>query len=367
MALRQRSAKIVRAHVALDIDVGAGAVPTEFRIFKYGVNHSEKGDFLFDQEAAVSVMAEYRSHGKPMLLDYNHGTTVYAPTADQGISAGEFVPEVRADGLWATAIKWTDRARGMLAAREYRCFSPCFEPDPKTGRISRLINIALTNLPALDHVEPLVAATAVDGGEDMDEELKKALTRVTELERQLAARDADIVPLRASATTMVALSGVVGLAASASVTEVHGAVSGLVALRAKVFGLTGKQTEAEALGALQALSESHVKLIQIEKDLEKERTTRLSAEFATALSAAVTDSKVPPAQKAFWEGIATEDGFEKATARLRSYAQTAVSLTGNRATPPPGNGAAMTEQQKMIARRMNISESDWQKQPGGKT
>jgi phage I-like protein len=136
------------------------AVPTEFRIFRVGINHSEKGDFLFDAESATSVMAEYRAHGKPMLLDYNHGTTLLAPTPEQAISAGQFIPEVRADGLWATAIKWAERARAFLAAAEYRLFSPFFEHEAATGRITRLINVALTNLPALDHIDALVAAHA---------------------------------------------------------------------------------------------------------------------------------------------------------------------------------------------------------------
>ncbi len=141
-----------------------GEVPSEFRIFRFGVNHSEKGDFLFDDLAAESVMAEYRAHGKPMLLDYGHGTTLEAPTPEQAISAGQFIPEVRSDGLWASAIKWTARASAFLAALEYRLFSPFFEHDSATGRITRLINVALTNLPALDNIEPLVAASSAAKG-----------------------------------------------------------------------------------------------------------------------------------------------------------------------------------------------------------
>jgi phage I-like protein len=134
--------------------------PTEIRIFRAGVNRSEKGDFLFDAQAAESVLREYARHAKPAVFDFNHGTTLSDPTPEQGIAAGRFVPEVRNGELWATAIKWTARAAALLEAREYVCFSPYFEHDVATGRVLRLINIALTNLPALDDIAELMAASA---------------------------------------------------------------------------------------------------------------------------------------------------------------------------------------------------------------
>lgn len=137
---------------------------TEFRIFRAGVNRSEKGTFVFDSAAADSVMREYKSHGKPLLLDYNHGSTLFDPTPEQGVAAGEFTPEIRDGELWATRIRWTPRAAQMLAAREYRLFSPYFEHEPATGRILRLVNVALTNLPALDDIAPLMAASAAHRG-----------------------------------------------------------------------------------------------------------------------------------------------------------------------------------------------------------
>lgn len=145
--------------------------PSEFRIFRRGLNASERGSFLLDDEACASIMAEYVRHAKPLILDFNHASTFAEPTPEQGIAAGQFVPEVRADGLWATAIKWTDRAREYLSRGEYRFYSPYFNSDPKTGRILRLINCALTNLPALNNLEGLVAAstTAQTGGSPMQE------------------------------------------------------------------------------------------------------------------------------------------------------------------------------------------------------
>jgi phage I-like protein len=360
------------ALLALDVgEIANGEVPTEFRIFRFGVNHSEKGDFVFDATSAESVMAEYRAHAKPMLLDFNHGTTLFAPTPEQGIAAGEFVPEVRSDGLWATNIRWTERARQLLAAKEYRCFSPFFETEPSTGRITRLINVALTNLPALDNVEPLVAASAAGG--TMEEEMRK---RIAELERQLAARDAEVVLLRASATTMVALSATVGLSSSTPVDQVQVAVAGLVSLRSSLYEATGKKSDAEAIGALQALRASHDQLVRLKAEVDAERTTRLTGEFTSALEMATNpdpkvhknSAKIPPAQRSYWEGICREAGPEKATVQLGAFLDTAVKLTAAPGTPPASSGAELTPQEKDVARRLQISETEWKagaQRPGG--
>jgi phage I-like protein len=50
----------------------------------------------------------------------------------------------------------------MIENREYTRISPLFYSDPTRRRSAslRILNVALTNVPALDNVEPLVAAAA---------------------------------------------------------------------------------------------------------------------------------------------------------------------------------------------------------------
>lgn len=287
----------------LSLSIG-DEVPTEFRIFSYGENPSEKGTFLFDASSATSVMAEFAKHGKPMLLDFNHGTTFAEPTPEQAIAAGQFTPEVRGDGLWATAIKWTDRAMALLKAKEYRLFSPFFT-HKKDGTVLRLINVALTNLPALDHIAPLMAASAKPEGDEMDyEKLYNALkAKFDEMETECSA-------LRAKLSAMEPKT-----AAAAT-------------LRATIMTLTGKTDDDAAIGVITALKASHDKVVALEAKLAEIEGAKLTADFAAALSKAVTDGKVAPAQKAFWETMAKEDGFAKATSRLNAFAETATKLTG---------------------------------------
>jgi phage I-like protein len=319
-----------RVHLAVDVsdssavDLDKSGIPTAFRLFKFGVNQSEKGTFLFDAISAESVMNEYRLHGKPMLVDYNHGTTLWDPTHDQGISAGEFIPEVRGDGsLWATAIKWTERASEYLSAKEYRLFSPYFEHDALTGRVLRLINVALTNLPALDGIEPLVAANATDteGADAMEWE-----KLYNELKVRFDAIDTENKALRAKLTAFE---------------EKEPDKASAVQLRATVLSLVGKGSSDEALGTIQALKASHETLTALNAKLAADKATSLDREFSTLLDQASEKGKVPKAARAMWETWAKEDGVEKTLVRLRAFVETAPELVrtaANAVTPPAAGG-----------------------------
>jgi len=139
---------------------GPATPPRAFRIFRAGVNPSTKGDFLFDAAAAQSVMAAARAWGNRYPIDYGHAQVEpqSGDPAQDGKAAGWFTPALRGGELWATAVAWTPAAAAMIAAREYAYFSPAFNVDAD-GRVVELTNVALTNLPAMHGLTPLVAAS----------------------------------------------------------------------------------------------------------------------------------------------------------------------------------------------------------------
>lgn len=59
-------------------------------------------------------------------------------------------------GLFATDVRWTDKAKVMIAAREYRYISPVFHYGPD-GDVLNLIGLGLTNTPALDGLTDLAS------------------------------------------------------------------------------------------------------------------------------------------------------------------------------------------------------------------
>lgn len=140
---------------------GDREVPTEFRIFAYGKVPTLKGDFVFTREDCAELLADRDMQNAEVEIDYEHQT--YDDTPGPKPAAGWCQLEARDDGLWAVNVRWTDTASKLLQAGEYRYFSPTFRAHSGTKEILQLANLALTNIPAMRKITPLVAASTVKG------------------------------------------------------------------------------------------------------------------------------------------------------------------------------------------------------------
>lgn len=150
-----------RRQTTLSIVLSGEEPPSEFRIFTAGTVDTVKGQFTFDEQAATSVMKEYVAHGIDLMIDYDHASlSSNAPIpAEAGKAAGWFNLEVRNGELWAVNVRWTPAAAQALKSKEWRFMSPAFDTD-ESGRVSSLLNVAITNLPATRNLQPLMAANA---------------------------------------------------------------------------------------------------------------------------------------------------------------------------------------------------------------
>lgn len=167
-------------HLLLSLDTTA--VPAELRLFCYGPNSTRKGELLFDAQAAEAVMAAYAQHGADLPFDWDHGMVRgHGDPKASGEAAGWFNLEVRPDGLWATNIRFTDDASNAIKAGKWRYVSPAVLCD-KSKRITKLINVALTNLPAMDNIQPL---TAKDEPEKEQHRMKDTLCLTLGLKEDL--------------------------------------------------------------------------------------------------------------------------------------------------------------------------------------
>lgn len=112
--------------------------------------------FLSDQRAQEIVQAASdRQADYP--IDYEHALI----KGGEARAAGWFKRlEARADGIYATDARWTAAAAQMISAKEYRYISPAFLSEGGTGEITKLINVSLTNYPALHTLADLNAACA---------------------------------------------------------------------------------------------------------------------------------------------------------------------------------------------------------------
>lgn len=143
-----------------DSSMDSADLPKEFRIFPMGKVDTSKGEFVFDEKGAKSLMAFYAEQGNELSIDYEHMAVSDPPMIAP--AAGYFKLELREDGLWAVDVRWTKRAAEMLANKEYQYFSPAFIAEKDSGRINKLLNVALTNIPATKNMTPLIAASLLN-------------------------------------------------------------------------------------------------------------------------------------------------------------------------------------------------------------
>ncbi|MFO0840514.1 MAG: phage protease [Phycisphaerae bacterium] len=190
---------------------GAGGQPvTEFLLVPYGEVRVERplsgGSFVFSERHARSAKSWFDQMGRKLAIDYEHQTFDRHNTRDDGLrpAAGWIgALELRQDGLWATQVDWTDRARALLRSGEYRYFSPViYWTDEDQTDVAALGPVALTNDPAMRGVQPLAAAcdaesadaegdADVGGASGESGALVAAREEIATLRDKLAAQEAD--------------------------------------------------------------------------------------------------------------------------------------------------------------------------------
>lgn len=292
----------------VDLDADSRVVPNAFRVLRAGENPTDKGTYVFDDEAANNVMTSWRDKGIDLAIDYEH-QSLSDPPIEAPNAASKFIPEVRNGELWATGVKWTDRAWGYLATGEYRYFSPAFTFDPKTMRVTRLINIALTNNPATHAIEPLVAATAKHAHTQKltqtQEDPMDFEKLYTELKAKFEAQAVELVALKAQLTGATSeivaegaeVAGVVGLRSDAGRKDRVGAVQGLATLRANVLALTDAKSESAAIGTIAAWKANAGEVAKLTARVEEMESEKLTSELSAVLDGAVKDGKIELAKK----------------------------------------------------------------------
>ena len=255
-----------------------GSLPTEFRLFTAGWNDTENGRFLFDADAAASVMAAHEKWGVDLMIDLEHQAlnagTPPEPTARD--ARGWFRLELRPDGsLWAVSVSWTSDGAQRLADKRQRYVSPAFSVDPETSRVTAIINVALVAIPATHDTPALVAASA-RGNESMDPKL------IAEALDALVAGDAE--------KSMEILKGLIAAAAGGEVAAEPAAEepvaemavepaaeededkAEVVAATARLTRITGKTTLGGAVDEVEIWRLAYIK--------HEEESARLASERA---------------------------------------------------------------------------------------
>lgn len=312
--------------VKLDFREEDKAPPAEFRIFKSGANTSRKGSFKFSGDGAKECLERISEFGADYPVDYNHAmfrAHSAADPASEGRAAGWFKPEVRNGELWATEVQWTKEAADRLLSKEYKYISPAFNRNAK-GEICELLNVALTNVPALNGLSPLMAS---------QRELFETLPNEEKMLEKILT--------------------LLGLKSEATETEVESKIKSLTSGVESVLLATGTKTSIEAIETIELLSKS-VSVLTAEADELKKKLAEADAEKKAVevdamLDSAKREGKITPAQA---EAIRTK-GIED-VGFLKVFLSSATKQTPGAVTEKAKGSMTASDEHRKIAKVMGI-------------
>jgi phage I-like protein len=319
-----------------------GKPPEWIRLLPLGEVRLSDGreSFLVDAPSLELIVQQFRSRGIDLVMDYEHQSL----NGDKAPAAGWIKSlETRSDGLWGR-VDWTPQGAEFLRNREYRYFSPVLRLDPETRRPTALLHVGLTNVPAINHLPPLVAkaknnSTAGRAGKKQEErimfERMKQLMNLTgePSEGEILALAEQRFTLADAAAALPEIAAALGLDADADAGTIKGTI---VALRQGQGELESFKNRVESLEA-----------------------ERLQEKAQTAVDEALKAGKLIPAESAFALEDAKRDleGF-KARMELRPKlvpVGEAFRFSGNPKTPA-GLPVDATPDQVLAFKAQNLAK-----------
>lgn len=155
-----------------------GKAPHAVRLWRAGLNRTDKGDVYFTPRSGQLVMEAYNRRGNPLVFDYEHESLLpleqrggspmkgiaSAPAAVLAVRPSQEVP----GGVecWGEGVEWTAEATRQILAGERRQISPVADFDTETREVTEIINVALCREGAT-HFGTILASVAK--GTNMDD------------------------------------------------------------------------------------------------------------------------------------------------------------------------------------------------------
>lgn len=276
-------------------EIELSGVPTEIKILPLGVVHSQKGDFIVDDESFELIRKQFRDRKLDLVIDYEHQTL-----ADVQAPAGGWIKDLyKGDDAIIAKVEWTPRAAEYLKNKEYRYLSPVVLVRKRDQKATTIHSVALTNTPAIDGMFALVNSLDIEdiseGGQIMDlkeiakllglpetaaeEEIRKAMAEAAKAVGQLKELEAEQPGEGEGAgegsevvanTTILSM---LGLSADARTEDV---AASIMALKAG-----GMDTQAQLLALKQRMAEKDAEE-EVQKALKAGKITAAQTEWAKA-------------------------------------------------------------------------------------
>jgi phage I-like protein len=291
------------------------------------------------------VLEEFLAYGMPIAVDYEHQSLEAEEKTSPTPAAGWIHElEIREGEIWGR-VEWTERAAGMIAAKEYRYISPVFEYVPKTGEIMRLVSAGLTNRPNL-----YLRAVAREGGKRMQELIERLCYMinlpVTSTPEEIVTHLQRLIDLvQGSASAAQAMAKALSLPEETPINDVATAVCSRLAALPDPAKYVPREEYERVASTLRTLQDQAV---------------RDAAE--RSVSAAISSRRLSPAMKPWAIDYATRDpkGFDEFVKAAPEIVSEGAKTPGG---APPGGSihgetAAQSAIDKYKAAHPGVSDKD---------
>jgi phage I-like protein len=337
----------VRSAIAVlvsDLLTGTDA-PDEIQLLPVGEFRTADGRpdsapaFRLTSALAEQLIARFAARRNKHVIDFEH-QTLHAERNGQPAPAAGWFSGLRFDaakGLYATGVEWTERARQMIAAKEYRYLSAVF-PYDRTGAVLDIYHAGLTNHPAIDGMQALAAARF--GGPDLTEETSMNPKLAKLLGLAEGATDDDIIAAIEKLQQQAAEAG----------KKAADAANAVEALKAK------QTPDLKAFAPIAVVEELKTQLATLTARLHDE-------EVATLVATGLKDGRLLPAQEAWARDLGKTD-----VAALKTYLDKTPPIDALRRTqtggkaPGADNAGGLSEQQLAVCKQLGIEPASYQKQ-----
>ncbi|WP_240479500.1 phage protease [Pseudoalteromonas rubra] len=301
------------------------------------------GYWLLDDIAFQTLMAFASQRKNDYHFDYEHQTLKTEENGQPAPASGWFTATaleyVPGEGLFALNVQWTQKAADMIRSDEYRYISPVFHYNKQTGRPVKLRHFALTNDPAVDGMEKVIALkaqsdtgvtpmneaqkllaalgiTVADGDTITDAHYTQATTAVAALKTKAEQVDAVNTQLTKTNEQVAALKakpgGEVDLEKYVPIEVAQGYQQELAALRSQNNGLSVDQAieKARKDGRIIAAEEDHLKALANQKGFAALKANLDARSPIAALTTQqTTQVKLPDDKKTGIAALSTEDKY----------------------------------------------------------
>ena len=278
-------------------EVEISGAPEIISVLPMGHVKSAKGDFNVDEESLAAMKAQIAQRGVDLVIDYEHQTL----TGKQAPAAGWVKELFLDDGKIKARVEWTPKAKEYLENREYRYHSPVITVRKSDNKAMGLHSIALTNTPAVEHMEAIVNSINFEGGANTMNEFLKQLAALLGLGED-ATEEQVVEALKACVAENKSLK-------DAQAQQQPPEEDKVVANKevCELLGLKAGAATADVTAAIMSLKGGNiggVNLVEQVKSLEAKLADRDAEE---AVEMALKAGKITPAQREWAKGYALKN------------------------------------------------------------